>query len=45
MRIFDQVTPATVVDEMAEQMNQLRAELPEWLFAEVGGTVEESARG
>ena len=43
--IRTKLQPATVVDEMAEQMNQLRAELPNGYLVEVGGTVEESARG
>ncbi|EXS28823.1 efflux RND transporter permease subunit [Acinetobacter sp. 742879] len=37
--------PATVVDELAESMDKLRAELPSGYLIEVGGTVEESARG
>lgn len=37
--------PATVVDELAESMDKLRAELPSGYLVEVGGTVEESARG
>ncbi len=37
--------PATVVDDMAEQMDKLRAELPSGYLIEVGGTVEESAKG
>lgn len=37
--------PATVVDEMAASIEQLRAELPSGYLIEVGGTVEESARG
>ena len=37
--------PATVVAEMTEKMDQLRAELPSGYLIEVGGTVEESARG
>ncbi len=45
MQIFERkLQPATVVDELAEQMNQLRAELPNGYLVEVGGTVEESAR-
>ncbi|MDV7576826.1 efflux RND transporter permease subunit [Acinetobacter baumannii] len=37
--------PATVVGELAETMGKLRAELPSGYLIEVGGTVEESARG
>ena len=37
--------PATVVNELVDQMDQLRAELPSGYLVEVGGTVEESARG
>ncbi|WP_445116934.1 efflux RND transporter permease subunit [Acinetobacter sp. WZC-1] len=37
--------PATVVNELAVQMDQLRAKLPAGYLLEVGGTVEESARG
>lgn len=37
--------PATVVGELAESMDNLRAELPSGYLIEVGGTVEESARG
>ncbi|EHU2724502.1 efflux RND transporter permease subunit [Acinetobacter baumannii] len=37
--------PATVVSELAESMDKLRAELPSGYLIEVGGTVEESARG
>lgn len=37
--------PATVVGELAESMDKLRAELPSGYHIEVGGTVEESARG
>ncbi|WP_284930570.1 efflux RND transporter permease subunit [Acinetobacter baumannii] len=37
--------PATVIGELAESMDKLRAELPSGYLIEVGGTVEESARG
>ncbi|MFW6765933.1 efflux RND transporter permease subunit [Acinetobacter pittii] len=37
--------PATVVGELAESMDKFRAELPSGYLIEVGGTVEESARG
>ncbi|MEO4171507.1 efflux RND transporter permease subunit [Acinetobacter pittii] len=37
--------PATVVGELAESMDKLRAELPSGYLIEMGGTVEESARG
>ena len=43
--IRSKLQPATVVGELAEKMNQLRAELPSGYLVEVGGTVEESARG
>jgi multidrug efflux pump len=37
--------PASVVSELGEQLDKLRAELPSGYLIEVGGTVEESARG
>ncbi len=37
--------PATVVNELADKMDQLRATLPSGYLIEVGGTVEESAKG
>lgn len=37
--------PATVVGELADSIEQLRTELPNGYLVEVGGTVEESARG
>lgn len=37
--------PATVVNQLAESIDQLRAQLPNGYLIEVGGTVEESARG
>lgn len=43
--IRTQLQPATVVGELSDQMAQLRAELPSGYLLEVGGTVEESARG
>lgn len=43
--IRSQQQPATVVNEMAGQIEQLRTELPPSYLIEVGGTVEESARG
>lgn len=43
--IRSKLQPATVVGELAEKMDQLRAELPSGYLVEVGGTVEESARG
>ncbi|MFI8125207.1 efflux RND transporter permease subunit [Acinetobacter sp. ABJ-A23_2] len=43
--IRTKLQPATVVDELAESMDKLRAELPSGYLVEVGGTVEESARG
>ncbi|MCG9482358.1 efflux RND transporter permease subunit [Acinetobacter pittii] len=43
--IRTQLQPATVVGELAESMEKLRAELPSGYLIEVGGTVEESARG
>ncbi|WP_202743246.1 efflux RND transporter permease subunit [Acinetobacter calcoaceticus] len=43
--IRTQLQPATVVGELAESMGKLRAELPSGYLVEVGGTVEESARG
>lgn len=43
--IRTQLQPATVVGELAESIDKLRAELPSGYLVEVGGTVEESARG
>jgi len=43
--IRTKLQPATVVGELADKMDQLRAELPGGYLVEVGGTVEESARG
>ncbi|MFD1439607.1 efflux RND transporter permease subunit [Acinetobacter sp. ANC 4282] len=43
--IRSKLQPATVVGELAEKMDKLRAELPSGYLVEVGGTVEESARG
>ncbi|MFC3901303.1 multidrug efflux pump [Acinetobacter marinus] len=37
--------PATFIAEMAEQVDQLRQQLPSGYLVDVGGTVEESARG
>lgn len=37
--------PATVVGQMNDQMQQIRDQLPSGYLLEVGGTVEESARG
>ena len=48
LRIGDirtQLQPATVVNELKDQLEQLRAEMPSGYLIEVGGTVEESARG
>ncbi|MDE3321862.1 efflux RND transporter permease subunit [Acinetobacter nosocomialis] len=43
--IRTKLQPATVVGELAESMDKLHAELPSGYLIEVGGTVEESARG
>lgn len=43
--IRTKLQPATVVNQMAEKMDQLRATLPSGYLVEVGGTVEESAKG
>lgn len=43
--IRSQLQPATVVGELKEPFDQLRAEMPNGYLLEVGGTVEESARG
>lgn len=43
--IRTKLQPATVVGALAESMDKLRAELPSGYLIEVGGTVEESARG
>lgn len=37
--------PATVVHQLADKMQSLRADLPSGYLLEVGGTVEESAKG
>lgn len=37
--------PATVVQQLADKMQSLRADLPSGYLLEVGGTVEESAKG
>ncbi|WP_180006919.1 MULTISPECIES: efflux RND transporter permease subunit [unclassified Acinetobacter] len=37
--------PATVVGELSEPLQQIRSQLPNGYLLEVGGTVEESARG
>lgn len=43
--IRSQLQPATVVNELAEPLAKLRAVLPNGYLLEVGGTVEESAKG
>ena len=43
--IRSQLQPATVVNELAEPLAKLRAALPNGYLLEVGGTVEESAKG
>jgi multidrug efflux pump len=43
--IYGGVQPATVVDELEPQIAALRADLPPGYLLEVGGTVEDSARG
>lgn len=43
--IRTKLQPATVVNEMADKVAQLRATLPSGYLIEVGGTVEESAKG
>ncbi|OTG80230.1 multidrug transporter AcrB [Acinetobacter sp. ANC 5054] len=43
--IRSKLQPATVVGELTEPFDQLRAEMPNGYLLEVGGTVEESARG
>lgn len=40
-----QLQPATVVDQMKPQMQELRRQLPNGYLIDVGGTVEESAKG
>lgn len=37
--------PATIVNQLNDQIEQLRAQMPNGYLLEVGGTVEESARG
>lgn len=43
--IRTKLQPATVVNELSEPLNELRSQLPSGYLLEVGGTVEESARG
>lgn len=43
--IRTKLQPATVVNEMAEKIAQIRETLPSGYLVEVGGTVEESAKG
>ncbi|ENX16406.1 hypothetical protein F894_00197 [Acinetobacter sp. CIP 51.11] len=43
--IRSKLQPATVVNELKEPLEQIRAELPNGYLLQVGGTVEESARG
>ncbi|MGO3383834.1 MAG: efflux RND transporter permease subunit, partial [Acinetobacter guillouiae] len=43
--IRTKLQPATVVNELAEKMDQLRTTLPSGYLLEVGGAVEESAKG
>ena len=43
--IRTKLQPATVVNELADKIDQLRATLPSGYLVEVGGTVEESAKG
>ena len=43
--IRSKLQPATVVNELKEPLGKIRAELPNGYLLQVGGTVEESARG
>ena len=43
--IRTQLQPATVVGELKDSIEKIRADLPSGYLVEVGGTVEESARG
>lgn len=43
--IRTKLQPATVVNELAEKMDQFRTTLPSGYLLEVGGAVEESAKG
>ena len=43
--IRSHLQPATVVQQLADQMQVLRADLPSGYLLNVGGTVEESAKG
>ena len=43
--IRSHLQPATVVQQLADQMQVLRADLPSGYLLDVGGTVEESAKG
>lgn len=43
--IRSKLQPATVVNELKEPLEKIRSELPNGYLLQVGGTVEESARG
>ncbi len=43
--IYGNVQPATVIAEVMPKLDQVRAELPSGYLLEVGGTIEDSARG
>ncbi|WP_353142322.1 efflux RND transporter permease subunit [Acinetobacter pragensis] len=43
--IRSKLQPATVVNELSQPLAELRSQLPSGYLLEVGGTVEESARG
>ncbi len=43
--IRSDLQPATIVNQLTDELDQLRTQLPSGYLLEVGGTVEESARG
>ena len=43
--IYGNVQPATVIAEVMPKLDEVRAELPSGYLLEVGGTIEDSARG
>ncbi|MFZ6045052.1 efflux RND transporter permease subunit [Pseudomonas sp. CR3202] len=43
--IYDKSLPASLVKEISPSLDPIRAELPDGYLLEVGGTVEDSARG
>ena len=43
--IYDDSLPATLVAQIAPTLEPIRAELPDGYLLEVGGTVEDAAKG